>query len=148
MASFNSDQYANIVNSPAITRLKPIERTGKVRLAYASYTTPASAGPAAGDTLNLFKLPVGARVISLDVIAPASFVTSSAAIGNTASATTYGSAVDLSTAGRKQFITTTAALDATATANNNSEDIVYMTFTTGNPAASKQIDVICLYVID
>lgn len=145
MASFDSTQYAQAAGMlTSYDPLIPNEQHGRVRVAYAKYSTPASAGPVATDTLNLFKLPQGARVISLCVIVPGSFVTSSAKIGFSSDDDRYGSGKDLSSAGRVEFITAAADADYVTT----QEETVYMTFVTANPAASKQIAVICNYVVD
>jgi hypothetical protein len=158
MSNFNSDQFANIIAVPP-TRVRPNEAGGVKRLQYFEYTTPASAGPAAADTLCLCKLPRGARVTSLKVTVPASFVTSSAKVGyavlnpdgtiNTLiDDDRWGSGVDLSSAAQKEFLTViadmaykvlelTSTTDASYTAYN--EVAVVLTFTTGNPGASKAI---------
>ncbi len=143
MASVNSDQYADAVATPTVIR-KPTDHTGRVRVAFASYLTDASAAPVAGDTLNLFKLPAGARVLSMVALVPAGFVTSSAKIGITGDDDRYGSGLDLSAIGRKEFITVAADAMYVTTA----EVAVFMTFTTGDPNEAAQIAVICEYVLD
>jgi hypothetical protein len=90
----------------------------------------------------------------MEVFVPASFVTSSAKIGygtvDSAGNITmvdddrWGSGIDLSSVGRKQFLTVPADLAYVTT----SEVVVLLTFTTGNPAASKDIAVQAKYVID
>lgn len=153
MAQFNSDQFTNILAVPA-TENKTYEKQGKLRLAYAHYTTPSSNGPVATDVLGLFKLPMGAKVVSMEAIVPGSFVTSSAKIGYGTFAVDgtitvvdddrWGSGKDLSSAGRVQFLTVAADFDYVTTA----EVAAVLTFTTGNPAASKEIAVFCFYVVD
>lgn len=90
---------------------------GKLRIITDSFTT-TSALTAGSHTLALCVLPPNAKVVSLELIVPSGVGTSSAKIGVftiSASGTLtavdddrYGSAVNLSTAGRKQFITVAA----------------------------------------
>lgn len=150
---YNSTQFANQLTIP-LTEAKPYEFSGKKRILYAYYLTDASAAPVAGDYLILGKLPAGARVTSAEVIVPASFVTSSAKIGygtvgNAGTFTAvdddrWGSAVDLSSVGRKQFLTVAADADYVTTA----EVAVALTFVTGDPAEAKAIAAIIEYVVD
>lgn len=142
MATFNSVQYTNATNVP-VDLAPPIDMGGRKRIAYAKYSTLA--GIAAGDILNLFKLPKNARVTSMEMVVPASFVTSSAKIGITGDDDRYGSAVDLSSAGRHQFLLAVADIDYKTVTEGV---IVLATFVTGDPAASKDICVICEYVVD
>lgn len=153
MANFNSTQYANNVTVPPTLNV-PRDLSGRKRVMFAEYSTPASAGPAAGDALVVGKLPAGARVTSAEVMVPASFVTSSSKIGygsiaadGTVTAVDddrWGAGKDLSSAGRIQYLTVAADIGYETT----SEVAVILTFTTGNPAASKDIAVLIEYVVD
>ena len=89
-----------------------------------TYVT-TSAVTAGSQTITLCKLPAGAKVISCELIVPASVGTSSAKIGygtfNSAGTVTvvdddrWGSGIDLSSAGRKQFLTVAADADYVTT---------------------------------
>lgn len=91
---------------------------GKLRVITDTFTT-TSALTAGSHTLALCTLPANAKVVSVELLVPASVGTTSAKIGvYSISATNgtltavdddrYGSAVNLSTAGRKQFVTVAA----------------------------------------
>lgn len=90
---------------------------GKLRIITDTFTT-TSALTAGSHTLALCTLPANAKVVSVELLVPASVGTTSAKIGvfsmsanGTLTAVDddrYGSAVNLSTAGRKQFITVAA----------------------------------------
>lgn len=112
MASQTSPIYDIQVQgtSAAIGLENPVNAmNGRLRQIVVIHTT-TSALTAGTDTLTLCKLPANARVVSLELIVPASVGTSSAKIGNATNSTLYGSGVDLSTAGRKQFVLTAATI--------------------------------------
>jgi len=119
MAQYNSVQFAQIITTPPTFNL-PTEVSGKVRSLYAKYTTDASVGVTTSDAVVIGKLPKGARVISAEAFVPASFLTSSSKLGygTLAADGTYtavdddrwGSGIDLSSIGRKQFLTVPADL--------------------------------------
>lgn len=100
------------------------EAGGLCRVVADTFTT-TSAVTAGSQTITLCKLPAGAKVVSLELCVPASVGTSSAKIGygtiNDAGTVTvvdddrWGSAVNLSTAGRKQFVTVAADSDYVTT---------------------------------
>lgn len=153
MTNYKSDQYTNVTATPPV-ELRADEWGGRVRSIFWYYLTDASAAPVAGDILFLARLPANARVTSMEVMVPASFVTSSAKIGygTVDAAGTYtagdddrwGAAIDLSTVGRKQFLTVPADVNYRTT----TEVVVALTFTTGDPAEAKQIGGLIQYVID
>lgn len=131
MASQNTTLFASQLSdalSNSQSFLRPTDETGKVRCIVDTYTT-TSAVTAGSQNIVLCRLPKGAKVISAEVIVPASVGTSSAKLGigviDSAGAVSmtatgadddrYGSAVNLSTAGRKQFITVAADADYVTT---------------------------------
>ena len=57
-----SDQVTNQDAVP-VSPIKPNELEGRVRIAYFSYSSPASSPPEAASTIELCKLPIGARLI-------------------------------------------------------------------------------------
>jgi hypothetical protein len=98
---------------------------GRLRVIVDSFTT-TSALTAGSHTIALCKLPKGAKVVSAEIIVPASVGTSSAKLGTYAISSdgtlgsaidddAYGSGKDLSSAGRVQFITTAANSDRLTT---------------------------------
>lgn len=99
---------------------------GKLRVITGTFTT-TSALTAGSHTLALCKLPKNAKVVSAELIVPASVGTSSAKLGvfslTSAGAVStvidddiYGSGKDLSSAGRVQFVTTAASASYLTTA--------------------------------
>lgn len=131
MASQNTSLYDSQVSDLAKLTpsfLRPTDETGKVRTIVDSFTT-TSALTAGSHTLTLCRLPAGAKVISAELIVPASVGTSSAKLGigvidssgavsltaTGADDDRYGSAISLATAGRKQFVTVAADADYVTT---------------------------------
>ncbi len=122
MASQTTTFYDNQNNVPGSGIVNRSTDDGKLRVLVDTFTT-TSALTAGSHTLALCQLPKGAKVVSLEIIVPASVGTSSAKIGyfplnadGTFTSTgadddRWGSAVNLSTAGRKQFITVAADAD-------------------------------------
>ena len=153
MASQNTTLFDNQVGfstaaTPTFTEAR--ESGGKVRCISDSYLLTSTIAAAA--TLTLCKLPKGARVISLELIVPASFVTSSCKIGyGTISGTTvtvvdddrWATGLDLSAVGRKQGLVVTADADYVTT----SEVAVVLTVVTGTMAALT-LSWVILYVVD
>lgn len=152
MASqFTTLATAQIVDGLSASTPARSSDDGKLRVCADSFTT-TSAVTAGSQTITLFKLPKGARVVSLEIIVPASVGTSSAKIGQFAIASdgtlgsavdddAYGSGKDLSSAGRVQFITTAADSDRTTT----SEVAVVLSPVTTNFATAILFSWICLY---
>ncbi len=64
MAAVNvkSDQVTNQDAVP-VSPIKPNELEGRVRIAYFTYSSPAASPPEAASTIQLCKLPIGARII-------------------------------------------------------------------------------------
>lgn len=125
MASQNSTLYAAQIAQGAAT-VASIEAGGKVRCVSDTYLT-TSAVTAGSQTITLCKLPVGAKVISAELIVPASVGTSSAKLGygtfDAAGTVTvvdddrWGSGKDLSSAGRVQFVSVAADADYVTTSD-------------------------------
>ena len=105
--------------------------------------TTDSALTAGSHTLTLFKLPAGAKVNSLELIVPAGVGTSSAKIGISSDDDRYGSAVDLSSAGRKQFILTAANAEYVTT----QEESVILAPVTTNFATAIAFAWVCKYTV-
>ena len=140
MASFDGTQYADIT---AGNFLNPTEIGGRVRVAY--FDIPAITGLAQNDTVNLTKLPIGARVIGgrLDHGAYGASVTLS--IGYTGSTAKFLSAADISGAGQKDLANTLALnmgfkLTASLT--------IFATFAGANPSDTAVLNGYLLYVVD
>ena len=99
------------------------EGGGLCRVLADTFTTTSAVTTA--QTLTLCKLPAGAKVVSAELIVPASVGTSSAKLGygtiNDAGTVTvvdddrWGSAIDLSAVGRKQFVIVAADSDFVTT---------------------------------
>lgn len=68
MAFFNSDQLTNLEQTTPVVKLKPAELMGRVRVAYFTYTTPATGAPAIGDIVNMTKLPANSRALYLGLV--------------------------------------------------------------------------------
>ncbi len=149
MANFKSTQFTNSSATPPV-KSQTNEFAGRDRIAYFTYAVPASNGPVATDTITLATIPVNARVRSIVIIVPASFVTSSCTIGyptttnQVASAAKYTTALDLSSVGRKEAIITTAALDYLTLDPTD----VTMTITTGTPGPSLTMSGFISYIVD
>jgi hypothetical protein len=62
MTTFTSDQIAALDAVPPVLP-KAIERHGRLRLDYWSFTTDAGGGPAVNDTVVVARLPQGARIL-------------------------------------------------------------------------------------
>jgi hypothetical protein len=126
MASQTSTLFDNTNNVATSGIQNRATDDGKLRVIVDTFTT-TSALTAGSHTLALCKLPKGAKVVSAELIVPASVGTTSAklgvfaltsagAVGDAIDDDRYGSAVNLSTAGRKQFITVAADADYVTTA--------------------------------
>ena len=65
MTTFNTGYpYSNLVAVPPVMD-KPVELGGRVRVAYGKVTIPAASVPGTGDIVNITKLPLGAKILSL-----------------------------------------------------------------------------------
>jgi len=126
MASQTTTWYDNTNNVSTSAIENRSTDDGKLRVISDTFTT-TSAVTAASQTIALCKLPKNAKVVSAELIVPASVGTSSAklgvfninsdgTVGSAIDDDRYGSGVNLSTAGRKQFITVAADADYLTTA--------------------------------
>lgn len=116
MASQNTTLFAAQIGSltGSYNASRPTDAGGQAMRIASGYQT-TSAVVASSETLTLCKLPMGAKVTSLELLVPASVGTTSAKIGYgtmSASGTVtlvdddrWGSGKDLSSAGRIQFVT-------------------------------------------
>ncbi len=152
MAQYNSEQFTYLTTVP-ITETRPDEYSGRVRVLYAKYTTDASVGITTSDVLVIGKLPAGARVISAEAFVPASFLSSSSKLGyGSLVGTTYtavdddrwGTGIDLSAVGRKQYLTLAADLAYRTTA----EVAVALTIITTTTGLNLVIEFMIMYVVD
>ena len=152
MASQNSTMYAAQIASGAPT-VSSTEAGGRVRCVSDTYLT-TSAVTAGSQTITLCKLPVGAKVISAELIVPASVGTSSAKLGygtfdSSGTVTVvdddrWGSGKDLSSAGRVQFVSVAADSDYVTT----SDVAVVLSPVTTNFATAITFAFIIQYVTD
>lgn len=158
MASQNTTLYgyqvAGRTGSTSVLQAPSRDAGGKLRVLTDSYTT-TSAVTAGSQTITLGVLPAGAKVLSVELLVPASVGTSSAKIGyfpidSTGAITStgadddrWGSAVSLATAGRKQFLTVAADSDYVTT----SEVAVVLSPVTTDFATAITFTFIIQYVI-
>ncbi len=146
MASYNSDQYGTVAGAVP-DEVKPNEWGGRVRIAAWTYTTP-SGGLTVNDTINLVKLPKGARVLGgrVDFGAMSSSTgTATANIGISGAASKYASGLNVDSAGQADFANTTAL---GMLAETSDEETVFATVGGENWAGSKSFDGYILYVVD
>lgn len=117
-----------------------------------TYAT-TSAVTAASQTITLCKLPAGVKVVSLELIVPASVGTSSAKVGYGTIASDgtvtvvdddrWGTGIDLSSAGRVQFLKIAADADYVTT----SEVAVVLSPVTTNFATAITFAFVITYII-
>jgi len=108
MASHNSNEWANRVAVPSVFNPAYTDG-GRMRVQTFSFTTPV--GIAEDDTINLCKLPAGAKVIGGYVQHGAMGVSSTLDIGTAADPNKYASAIDVAAAGVSSAVASTAALN-------------------------------------
>jgi hypothetical protein len=106
MATVNSDQFANTVAVPQIN-LDPRDLKGRLRVAYATWTTSS---PAQNDRVNLFTLPAGARILTGKAAFEAMGAGAKLDVGVLALITKYANTVDVAAAGQADFANTIALL--------------------------------------
>lgn len=146
MATFYSVEETKLNSLPAGNYLlDPRDLVGRVRLAYFSYTVPASSGPGSTDTLVLCRVPNLARIIAGTLVVSALGTSCAASIGYAGATTRYGSALAVAAAGATAFA-------ATAAQNYGDEltaqQDMLLTFSGAAPAAAGTIQGHFLYVVD
>jgi hypothetical protein len=129
-------------NTNTQSRVPSVHHGGEDYVVNTQHTT-TSAVTAGSQQINLFKLPRGAKVNSLEVIVPASVGTSSAKIGFSGDDDRYGSGKSLASAGRVQFITVAADADYITTQEEN----VFLSPVTTNFATAITFQVVCKYTV-
>jgi hypothetical protein len=158
MASQTTTLYNNQVSdlvSSSQSFNRPTDESGKVRCIVDTYTTTSAVTTA--QNITLCRLPKGAKVISAELIVPASVGTSDSKLGigiiDSAGAVSmtatgadddrFGTGIDLSSAGRKQFVIAAADADYVTT----QEVAVVLTPVTTSFADAKTFAFVIQYVI-
>ena len=146
----NSTQYAKTVDTPSV-KISTTELHGRVRVAYADFTADA-----AQETINMFKLPDGARIIRGRVNHAALGSSTTLSIGHAAYVNAAGTTVALdvdeykaaaaSTSLTSFNIATTTALGENSVVD--APDGLIVTATTAGANATGKIEVQMTYVLD
>lgn len=113
MATFYSNVRTNDISTPPV-KSKSNQTGGRVRSLVASYTVPATGGPAVGDVIEWGILPVGSRVLghASKLFWSAGAATSTVSVGDSASSARHLAQTGVTTAG--------SALTEAASANGGS----------------------------
>lgn len=143
MATFYSTQRTNDRAVPPVP-LAPVDK-GKVKAVYFRYTAPASSMPAAGDTIELCKLPKGARVVESFLAWDAQASGATLSLGISGTVAKYMAAQTMTSAGVKAGPTLIAELVDTPEANDVT---VIGTLATAGLAANGNIAGWLQYTID
>ena len=146
----NSTQYAKTLDTPSV-KLDTNELHGRVRVAYADFT---AAG--AQETINMFKLPNGARIIGGRVNHAALGSSTTLSIGHAAydnaAGTTVAADVDEYKAAAASTSVSAFNIAATTALGENSvvdaPDGLVVTATTAGANATGLIEVQMTYVLD
>ena len=146
----NSTQYAKTVDTPSV-KISTTELHGRVRVAYADFT---AAG--AQETINMFKLPDGARIIGGRVNHAALGSSTTLSIGHAAydnaAGTTVAADVDEYKAAAASTSVSAFNIAATTALGENSvvdaPDGLIVTATTAGANATGLITVQMTYVLD
>ena len=146
----NSTQYAKTLDTPSV-KLDTNELHGRVRVAYADFT---AAG--AQETISMFKLPNGARIIGGRVNHAALGSSTTLSIGHAAydnaAGTTVAADVDEYKAAAASTSLTSFNIAATTALGENSvvdaPDGLVVTATTAGANATGLIEVQMTYVLD
>ena len=146
----NSVQYAKTVNTPSV-KISTTELHGRVRVAYADFTADA-----AQETINMFKLPDGARIIRGRVNHAALGSSTTLSIGHAAyvnaAGTTVAADVDEYKAAAASTSLTSFNIATTTALGENSvvdaPDGLIVTATTAGANATGLITVQMTYVLD
>ena len=146
----NSTQYAKTVDTPSV-KISTTELHGRVRVAYADFTADA-----AQETINMFKLPDGARIIRGRVNHAALGSSTTLSIGHAAyvnaAGTTVAADVDEYKAAAASTSLTSFNIATTTALGENSvvdaPDGLIVTATTAGADAAGLITVQMTYVLD
>ena len=146
----NSVQYAKTVDTPSV-KISTTELHGRVRVAYADFTADA-----AQETINMFKLPDGARIIGGRVNHAALGSSTTLSIGHAAyvnaAGTTVAADVDEYKAAAASTSLTSFNIATTTALGENSvvdaPDGLVVTATTAGADATGFISVQMTYVLD
>ena len=146
----NSTQYAKTLDTPSV-KLDTNELHGRVRVAYADFTASA-----AQETINMFKLPNGARIIGGRVNHAALGSSTTLSIGHAAydnaAGTTVAADVDEYKAAAASTSVSAFNIAATTALGENSvvdaPDGLVVTATTAGANATGLIEVQMTYVLD
>ena len=146
----NSTQYAKTLDTPSV-KLDTNELHGRVRVAYADFTAAT-----AQETINMFKLPNGARIIGGRVNHAALGSSTTLSIGHAAydnaAGTTVAADVDEYKAAAASTSVSAFNIAATTALGENSvvdaPDGLVVTATTAGANATGLIEVQMTYVLD
>ena len=146
----NSVQFAKTVDTPSV-KISTTELHGRVRVAYADFT---AAG--AQETINMFRLPDGARIIGGRVNHAALGSSTTLSIGHAAYVNAAGTTVALDVDEYKAAAASTSVsafnIAATTVLGENSivdsPDGLIVTATTAGGNATGKIEVQMTYVLD
>jgi len=139
--------------SPALN-IKPNEMSGRRRVAYGEYEAAALA---AADVVEMFNLPVGARIMSMELTHDALGAGTTLSVGYAAYNNADGTAVVAAAAGYKAAAASTAIATAGAAATvalgrysvvDADQTGLPVTVTVGGAAATGTIYLVCEYVVD
>ncbi len=101
MSNYKSDQVTNLDAIPVVY-VHANELYGRVRRSYFSYTTPAG-GLAISDTIELTKVPKGARLLGGLVVNGAMATTAALELGDGTTSDKYLAAASVAAAGQVDF---------------------------------------------
>jgi len=146
----NSVQYAKTVDTPSV-KISTTELHGRVRVAYADFTADA-----AQETINMFKLPDGARIIGGRLNHAALGSSTTVSVGHAAYTQADGTVVALDVdeykaAASSASATGSAVASTTALGENSlvdAPDGLIITATTAGANATGLITVQMTYVLD
>lgn len=137
MATISSEQFTKTEATPP-GKLKPSEFGGEVRVAYAKHNSED--GPLAdGDDIRLFRLPEGARVLTVGAVFGAFGSSVVLDVGTSSNADLFAADVDVSSAG-------TYLEAAEDVGELNDDTLVFATLSGANPADDKDLQVFVTYV--
>lgn len=143
MTAHNSIQYASRGSvSAAVDPLKPNVSGGRIRQKYGKIAASAQT-LAQDDTINLFKLPKGAKPLFYMSKHGAFGASVTMSLGTSGSASLYENAVSISAAGG-QFL----ALDDTAEITTDGGIVIQALLEGANPADDKDLEVWFFYTLD